>query len=64
VQDLRARAGRAIAAWVISGDTDASVKAQVAAAGLLLLQKPVKPAKLRGVLRHAWIAQHALSEAA
>jgi CheY-like chemotaxis protein len=64
VQDLRARAGRAIAACVISGDTDASVKAQVAAAGLLLLQKPVKPAKLRGVLRHAWIAQHALSEAA
>jgi signal transduction histidine kinase/ActR/RegA family two-component response regulator len=57
VQALRQLAGRAIAACVISGDTHETVKEQVAAAGLLLLQKPVKPAKLRSVLRHAWSAQ-------
>jgi CheY-like chemotaxis protein len=57
VQGLREQAGVAIAACVISGDTDARVKDQVAAAGLLLLQKPVKPAKLRSVLRHAWSVQ-------
>ena len=52
VHALRERAGRAIAACVISGDTDATVMQQVQAAGLVLLGKPVRPAKLRGLLRH------------
>jgi hypothetical protein len=30
------------------------VKQRTSMAGLTLLQKPVKPAKLRSVLRHAW----------
>ena len=60
IQGLRQLAGRAIAACVVSGDTDAKVKEQVAAAGLLLLQKPVKPGKLRSVLRHAWSLQQAV----
>ena len=52
VHVLRERAGRPIAACVISGDTDAKVVQQVQAAGLVLLGKPVRPAKLRGLLRH------------
>jgi CheY-like chemotaxis protein len=56
VRQLRALAGRAIPACVISGDTDAGVKQRVGDAGLALLQKPVQPAKLRSVLRHAWKA--------
>ena len=57
VHQLRAKAGFDIAACVISGDTDAHVKQLVSSAGLTLLQKPVKPAKLRSVLRHAWSVQ-------
>jgi CheY-like chemotaxis protein len=58
VRQLRQIAGHEIPACVISGDTDAAVKDQIHDAGLLLLQKPVKPAKLRSVLRHAWSGQH------
>ena len=49
---LRSLAGQEIAACVISGDTDAEVRQQVEAAGLTLLSKPVRPAKLRSFLRH------------
>ena len=49
---LRALAGRSIAACVISGDNDALVTQQVQSAGLVLLAKPVRPAKLRGLLRN------------
>lgn len=49
---LSAIAGRRIAACMISGDIDASVRQQSQAAGLTLLQKPVRPAKLRNLLRH------------
>ena len=49
---LRIIAGRRILACLISGDTDASVKQQAQAAGLSLLQKPVRPAKLRSLLNH------------
>jgi CheY-like chemotaxis protein len=56
VRQLRALAGHDIPACVISGDTAEEVKARIQAAGLVLLQKPVKPAKLRSVLR-----RHALS---
>jgi CheY-like chemotaxis protein len=54
VRSLREAAGREVPACVISGDTAEDVKSQINMAGLLLLQKPVKPAKLRSVLRHAW----------
>ena len=50
---LRAQIGHEVAACVISGDTEESVRQQVQQAGLVLLQKPVRPAKLRSVLRHA-----------
>ena len=49
---LRTLAGRRIAACLISGDTDANVAQQAHAAGLSLLQKPVRPAKLRSLMRH------------
>ena len=42
-----------VPACMISGDTAAEVREQVQAAGLVLLQKPVRPAKLRSVLRQA-----------
>ena len=56
VHQLRALAGHELPACVISGDTDAGLKQRVGQAGLMLLQKPVKPAKLRSVLRHVWSA--------
>jgi CheY-like chemotaxis protein len=54
VRSLRQVAGRDVPACVISGDTAEDVKLRINDAGLLLLHKPVKPAKLRSVLRHAW----------
>lgn len=51
VRMLREIAGRNIAACVISGDTDAEVRQQVEDSGLVLLSKPVRPAKLRSLLR-------------
>jgi signal transduction histidine kinase len=56
VQQLRMLAGRDIPACVISGDTAVAVQQRISQSGLMLLQKPVKPAKLRSVLRHAWNA--------
>jgi signal transduction histidine kinase/CheY-like chemotaxis protein len=52
IQMLRALAGKPIAACLVTGDTDASVKNQAQEAGLFFLQKPVRPAKLRSLLRH------------
>ena len=52
VRMLRSLAGQKIPACVISGDTDVQVRHEVEAAGLILLSKPVRPAKLRSVLRH------------
>jgi len=52
IQAVRARAGRHLPAYVISGDTQPHVTQRVHAAGLVLLSKPVRPAKLRGLLRH------------
>jgi CheY-like chemotaxis protein len=54
VRSLRNAAARDVPACVISGDTAEDVKDLVNTAGLVLMQKPVKPAKLRSVLRHAW----------
>jgi len=53
VRLLRQTLGADLPACVISGDTDAVVRQQVQDAGLVLLQKPVRPAKLRSLLRHA-----------
>lgn len=48
---LRARAGRDIPAMVITADRSAETKAQLAGLSLPLLNKPVKPAQLRALLR-------------
>ncbi|MDD2881778.1 MAG: hybrid sensor histidine kinase/response regulator [Rhodoferax sp.] len=53
VRMVRDALGFDVAACLISGDTAQAVREQVQAAGLVLLQKPVRPAKLRSVLRHA-----------
>ena len=52
IQRLREQAGRELAACIISGDTQPQVSQRVREAGLVLLSKPVRPAKLRGLLRH------------
>ena len=52
IQALRSHAGRELPACVISGDTQPHVTQRVHEAGLVLLSKPVRPAKLRGLLRH------------
>jgi CheY-like chemotaxis protein/anti-sigma regulatory factor (Ser/Thr protein kinase) len=52
VRILRTTFGREIAACVISGDTDVNVRQQTLDAGLALLRKPVRPAKLRSILRN------------
>ncbi len=52
VRMVREAVGFDVAACLISGDTAPDVREQVRAAGLVLLQKPVRPAKLRSVLRH------------
>lgn len=51
VQQLRLSAGRQIPACLISGDTDPELLLRVREAGLTLLHKPVRPAKLRSLIR-------------
>lgn len=51
VQLLRELAGAPIAACVVSGDTDEAVRNAANEAGLILLPKPVRPAKLRSMMR-------------
>jgi signal transduction histidine kinase len=51
VRLLREISGHAIPACLVSGDTDAEVLSQARSAGLVLLHKPVRPAKLRSLLR-------------
>jgi signal transduction histidine kinase/CheY-like chemotaxis protein len=51
IRQLRAVAGQPIPACLISGDADATLMQAAAAASLTLLQKPVRPAKLRSLLR-------------
>lgn len=41
-----------VPACLVSGDTDPAVRAQATAQDIPLLQKPVRPAKLRAVMRH------------
>jgi len=49
---LRENAGKEIAACLISGDTSHDVLQEVKASGLVLLSKPVRPGKLRSLIRH------------
>jgi CheY-like chemotaxis protein len=51
VHQLRAAAGHAIPACLMSGDTDPSLMQAAKDAGLTLLHKPVRPAKLRSLIR-------------
>lgn len=51
VRQLRAAAGRPIAACLMSGDTDPNLIKAARDAGLTLLHKPVRPAKLRSLIR-------------
>ena len=64
---LRESSGHDIAACLISGDTETGLRQKALAAGLVLLQKPVQPAKLRSMLRQfvrANESQTAISNAA
>jgi len=62
VQQLRAAWGAHIPACLMSGDTDASLMQAAQAAGLTLLHKPVRPAKLRSLLRRLLSDQRAEPE--
>lgn len=55
-------AGQPIAACLITGDTDASVRIQAQEAGLYFLEKPLRPAKLRSLLRNLLHAAVPLAE--
>lgn len=52
IQALRLRAGQNIPACLMSGETDEAFLREVKFAALPLLHKPVRPAKLRSLLRH------------
>lgn len=52
IAHLRALAGHDIPACLMSGDTDGALMQAAKAAGLTLLHKPVRPAKLRSLLRN------------
>ena len=51
IERLRAYAGRNIPACLMSGDTDSTLMQAAKDANLALLHKPVRPAKLRSLLR-------------
>ena len=52
VLKLNQLAGAPIPACVVSGDRDEAVRNAATEAGLILLPKPVRPAKLRSMMRH------------
>lgn len=56
VRQLRQAASQPLAACLLSGDTDSHLKQWADDAGLALLHKPVRPAKLRSLLGH--LCQH------
>jgi CheY-like chemotaxis protein len=51
IEMLRARSSLPLAACLMSGDTDAELMQSASLHGLTLLHKPVRPAKLRSLLR-------------
>lgn len=59
VQSLRVRMGQDTPAFLISGDTDPALIQRAQAAHLTLLHKPVRPAKLRTLLRRLVLDQRA-----
>lgn len=61
---VRELCGQALAACLISGDTEMDLRQKARAAGLVLLQKPVQPAKLRSLLRRFVQAHDARIETA
>jgi CheY-like chemotaxis protein len=61
---LRSISGKEVAAFLISGDTSVEVRDQVKASGLVLLSKPVRPGKLRSLLRHLAMKDSSKSQAA
>ncbi len=52
IEQARVHLGWGVPACVVSGDTDADLMQATRAASLTLLHKPVRPAKLRSLLRH------------
>jgi signal transduction histidine kinase len=52
IKELRTAAGLAIPAGLMSGDTDSYLQQAAKLADLTLLHKPVRPAKLRSLIRH------------
>jgi CheY-like chemotaxis protein len=58
VAELRAALNHSVPACLMSGDTDPALIAKAQASGLTLLHKPVRPAKLRSLLRRL-LADHA-----
>ena len=59
VQQLRRQLQHPVPACLMSGDTDGTLMTEARAAGLTLLHKPVRPAKLRSLLRHLLAGQPA-----
>jgi len=57
ITQLRQQLARPIPACLISGDTDPALIQAAQAAQLTLLHKPVRPAKLRSLLRHLLMDQ-------
>jgi signal transduction histidine kinase/ActR/RegA family two-component response regulator len=57
VMQLRTMLGMPIAACLMSGDTDVALMHAAQSAGLTLLHKPVRPAKLRSLLRRQFSGQ-------
>lgn len=53
IHALREIIGQGVPACVVSGDTDPVVRETASAMGVNMLQKPVRPAKLRSVMRNA-----------
>lgn len=52
IAQVRRLSGWSVPACVVSGDTDADLMQAARAASLTLLHKPVRPAKLRSLVRH------------
>jgi CheY-like chemotaxis protein len=61
VAELRAALNHKVPACLMSGDTDAALMLKAQASGLTLLHKPVRPAKLRSLLRRL-LADQPLAE--
>ena len=63
ISDLRRAAGQHIAACLLSGDLDKNLLEQAKANNLTLLHKPVRPAKLRSLIRRLITPDLLLKEA-